>query len=55
MVEKSATMAGIKEGGLRWRKDQTEWKQAKHGERMQASAIDSTAARNLSAGNMICS
>ncbi|XP_076814693.1 dedicator of cytokinesis protein 7-like isoform X2 [Clavelina lepadiformis] len=48
--EKSATIggAGAKEV-LRWRKDKTEWKQVKHGERLRQLAEDSATARNMSA------
>jgi len=49
--EKAATLGhtGAKDG-LRWRKDQTEWKQVKH-ERMKQNLEDSSLGRNFSAGN----
>ncbi|XP_078495835.1 dedicator of cytokinesis protein 7 [Ciona intestinalis] len=46
--EKSATIGTTKEG-LRWRKDRTEWKQVKHGEKMKQSAEETILARNFSA------
>jgi len=55
VTEKSATLGGHGTGareGLRWRKDQTEWKQARFGDRLRQFSEESNAARNLSAGKL---